>query len=189
MARNLPWTNADGLQVEFANYWTDPANFVNRPRAVNKLGLVKEIELDIDLTRMTAGTVSYTADLNNDGTPDGFSDHDCAIPANASILDAIFVSTQTAVGGTSLAVGTFKKDGTAVSANSIMTATEGVTANFTLGKRVYGAGALVAATAGTAGVGANNVYVGLTTVGTFTAGKGVLVIRYIEGAAGSASND
>jgi hypothetical protein len=184
-----PWTNADGLQVEFGNFWSDPKNFVNRARSVSKLGFVKELVVDVDLKRIASGTVSYTADLNNDGTADGFSDHDAAIPANASVLDTIFVSTETAAGGTSLKVGIFKKDGTAVDDDFMVTATEGVTANFTLGKRVYGAGAGVATTAGTAGVGANNVYVGLTATGTFTAGKGFLVIRYIEGAAASVSND
>lgn len=189
MTRSLPWTNADGLQVPFGNYWSSPENFVNRAQAVNRLGIIKELAVDVDFTRIPTGTVAYTIDLNNDGTADGFSDGDLAIAANASIIGAYFVSTQTAVGGTSFTVGTYKKDGTAVAATGFFTATEGVTANMTVGKRINGAGALVSATAGTAGVGANNVYVGIGTTGTFTAGKGVLVITYVEGAPQAVSND
>lgn len=179
-----PWTNADGLQVPFGNYWNDPTNFVNKSRAVNTLGAVKQIEIDVDLTRLSVGVVSYSADLNNDGTVDGFHDGDVRLPANASITQAVLVmKTAAASGGAAtLIVGTFKKDGTAIDADGIVTLTEGVVANMNaIGKRVYGAGAHVSATAGTAGVGTSNAYIGLT-VGTaaFTAGTARLIIEYID---------
>lgn len=175
------WQNADGLQVPFGSYWNDPTNFVNKARVSSTLGHVKQLVVDVDLTRIAAGTVSYSADLNNDGTADGFHDGDVRLPANASVLRATYIAKTAAAGGTSITVGTYKKDGTAIAATGLVTATEGVIANFNAaGKRTYGAGSLVAASAGTAGVGTSNAYVGIATVGTFTAGTGVLVIEYID---------
>jgi len=176
-----PWTNADGLQVSFGNYWTDPTNFVNKARAINDLGVIKQIALDVDFTRIPTGTVSYSADLNNDGTIDGFHDGDIRLPLNASVLRATLVMRIAAAGGTSFTVGTYNKAGTAIVATGLITATEGVLANVNaVGKRVFGAGALVAAAAGTGGVGTANAYIGVSTTGTFTAGTGILLVEYID---------
>lgn len=176
-----PWTNADGLQVEFGSYWTDPKNFVNRARAVDTSGYVKQIVIDYDLTRIANGETFYPADLNNDGTRDGFSDKDVRLPANASVLRVTQVAKTAAAGGTSWTLGTYQKNGTAISANSLITATEGVTANQNaVGKRLYGNGALVASTAGTAGVGSVPGFLALTVTGTFTAGTGFIIIEYVE---------
>lgn len=172
------WTNADGLQVKFPNYWNDKKNFTNRPRAVETDGNIKELVFDYDLSLAPAG-VQYTADLNNDGTADGFDLMDTYLPAYSSVLRVTLLVTEAAAGGTSVALGTFLQNGTAISANSLITATEGVLANLdTKGARVYGAGALVSASVETASVGANDAFIGLTTVGTFTAGKGRIIIEY-----------
>jgi hypothetical protein len=174
-----PWTNADGLQVKFANYWNDRSNFVNRPRATKFDGMVNQLVIDYDLV-FPAG-VQYTADLNNDGTADGFDLMDTYLPAFSSVLRTVLYVTEAAAGGTSISLGTFQRTGTAISATSLITATEGVLANLdTVGARTYGAGALNAATAETASVGANDAYVGLTLNGTFTAGKGKIIIDYIN---------
>lgn len=177
-----PTTNEDGLQIKYGNYWTDTRNFANVPRAIaGKGGTVKEIVLDYDLAVLGAAGVSYTSDLNNDGTRDGFSTGDCGLPAFASVLRATLLVTEAAAGGTSVKLGTFLLNGTAVADNSIITATEGVLANLDLkGARVYGNGALVATTAETASVGVNDVYLALTVAGTFTAGKGRILIEYID---------
>lgn len=174
-----PWTNADGLQVKFANYWNDKTNFVNRPRAIEMDGMVKQLVIDYDLV-VPAG-VQYTADLNNDGTIDGFDLGDTYLPAFASVLRTVLYVTEAAAGGTSISLGTFQRNGTAISATSLITATEGVLANLdTVGARTYGAGALNASAVETASVGANDAYVGLTVTGTFTAGKGKIIIEYID---------
>lgn len=174
-----PWTNADGLQVKFANYWNDKTNFVNRPRAVEMDGMVKQLVIDYDLV-VPAG-VQYTADLNNDGTADGFDIGDTYLPAFASVLRTVVYVTEAAAGGTSITLGTFQRSGTVISANSLITATEGVLANLdTVGARTFGAGALNASAVETASVGANDAYVGLTVTGTFTAGKGKIIIEYID---------
>lgn len=185
----LPWHNPDGLEVKFGNYYRDPSNFVNRARVLNVVGSRKTIEVDVDFTLIPTGTTTFTTDLNNDGTAEGFNTGDTYIPANASITDVIFVTSVAATGGTSFTVGTYKLDGTTVSANSLITATEGVLANINAaGKKVMGAGALTATTAGTAGVGANNVFVGITATGTFTAGKGRLIISFLDPLADAAAN-
>jgi hypothetical protein len=176
-----PWTNPDGLQVEFGNYWSDPKNFVNRARSVSTAGEVRQIVIDYDLRRIDAGTTYFPADLNNDGTNDGFSDKDVRLPANASVLRVTMVAKTAAVGGTSWTLGTYQRDGTVISATSLITATEGVTANQNaVGKRLYGNGALVATTAGTAGVGTVPAFLALSVVGTFTGGTGKIVIEYVE---------
>jgi hypothetical protein len=56
------------------------------PAAVVTAGNVKELEIDFDLSKIPTGTVSYHADLDNDGTLDGWSDEDAYLPANASIV-------------------------------------------------------------------------------------------------------
>jgi hypothetical protein len=179
---SAPWTNPDGLQVKFPNYYRNPANFVNRPRELaSRGGLIKEIVIDYDLARLGANGVSYTSDLNNDGTLDGFNTGDVSLPANASVLRVTLVASEAAVGGTSITLGTFGLTGTAISATSLITATEGVIANLnTIGGRTYGAGALVAASVDTAGVGTADAYIALTASGTFTAGKGRILIEYID---------
>jgi hypothetical protein len=185
-----PWNNADGLSVKFGNYWSDPKNFTNKSWSVSTMGPIQVLEMDYDLSKIANGTVGYPADLNNDGTADGFTDEHPALPAGASILRVTLVATTAAAGGTSFTVGTYRKTGAAVAATGLVTATEGVLANVdTVGKRVYGAGALTASAAGTAGVGANNVWVGLGVTGTFTAGKGKIIIEYVEGAPRAAAND
>jgi len=177
---NGQWVNADGLVVKFPQYYADPYNRLNQQRNVNTLGALWQYEIDVDLTQLPTAT-NFTTDIGNTGTLNGWSLGDAYIPANASVTRVIWVTTVGAVGGTSLTIGTYLQAGTAVSATGLMTATEGVIANMaTAGQRIYGAGALVSTTAGTAGVGTKNVYVGIATTGTFTAGQGKLIIEYID---------
>lgn len=179
----MPYTNADGLVVRNPQDFAKNLNGENRTTYLVTYGAINQLEIDVNLAKISAGgTVNYSSDNNNDGTLDGFNTGDVYIPANSTVLRVIYVATEAAAGGTSFTVGTYGVNGTAISANSLITATEGVLANVNAaGKRVYGAGALVAATAGTAGVGTADAYVGIATTGTFTAGKGRLIIEYIDG--------
>jgi hypothetical protein len=176
------WTNADGLQVPFGNYWSDPVNFNNRTRALNQnFGYIKQIIYPYDLSRIAAGTVAYTDDLNNDGTRDGFDAGDIYLPAYSSVLRVTLLVKTAAAGGTSITFGTYQKAGTAIAATGLITATEGVIANLdTVGARTYGAGALVSTSVETASVGAVDAYIALATVGTFTAGTGVILVDYVD---------
>lgn len=177
----MAWQNADGLQVRFGSDWKEAALRTNRPGTLSTAGAVKQLEIDVDLKQIPAGGVLYTADLNNDGTRDGFYSGDVRLPAHSSVLRATLIMGEAAAGGTSITVGTYLASGSAVAATGLITATEGVLANMNAaGKRVYGAGSLVSATAGTGGVGAADVYIGIGATGTFTAGKGRLVIEYVD---------
>lgn len=174
------WTNADGLVVKFPQVFADPAQRTNKATGTEEiLGAVSQIIIPYDLTKLAAGTTSYTQDLDNDGVTDGFSEHDVHVPALTTIRSATVLPTITAAGGTSITVGTYRRVGTAISANSLVTATEGVTANLVAGNKVTGNGALCAAGLGvaTAGVGANNAWLGITVAGTFTAGAGFIIVE------------
>jgi hypothetical protein len=175
------WHNADGLEVRFQDYWRDPGNFVNKARAVSTLGTTKQLVIDYDLTRIAAGTTSFTSDLNNDGTVDGFNTGDIYLPAYSSVREAVLYVSEAAAGGTSIKLGIFGLDGTVVDDDFLITATEGVKANIdSIGSRTFGAGVGVATTAETASVGSADAYLALTVAGTFTAGKGKIVINYVD---------
>ena len=176
-----PWQNADGLQVPFANYWNDAKNFVNKPRIIQSYGPEKVMQIDYDLTKLTDATVSYSADLDNDGTADGFSLEDIALPAYASVTRCIIIPSVAAAGGTSIKLGTFALTGAEIDNDYLITATAGAkTALDTKGARCYGDGVGLATTVETASVGAADAYLAFTTSGTFTAGKGKIYIYYID---------
>jgi hypothetical protein len=164
--------NKDGLTVQMqGDYQKFNSPYVNRARAVLCDGPVKWIVMDVDLELVTAGSVYYPVDLNNDGTRDGFTTGEAYIPAGASILRAFAVGTEVGVGGTSFSIGTYDVAGSAISATGIMTTTEGVIANIgTVGEKMTCTGALVSQTSGTVGITADS-YLGVTCTGTFTAGK------------------
>lgn len=179
----MPWTNPDGLQVRFASDWKANALRYNRPGVVNSYGRIKEIVVDVDLKKLPAGATNFSADLNNDGTFDGFYNGDVRIPANSSIVGGQLTMGEAAAGGTSIEVGLWTKAGVAIDSDGLLLPASGVTANMAKGDRINLDGAFVAATAGTNGIGAADGYIGITTVGTFTAGRGQLVIQYVEAAA------
>jgi hypothetical protein len=176
------WQNADGLPVKFPQVYADPAQRINKPVALaSDQKAVQEILIPFDLSKLAAGTTSYTTDLTNSGTTTGFAEHDAHIPANSTVLSTDVVFGVTGAGGTSITVGLYKADGTAISANGLVTATEGVTANMTVGKTIVGAGTLaVAASNVRTGIGASNAWPAITTAGTFTAGSGYVLIRYVD---------
>ena len=187
---SVPYTNADGLVEKFPNYYKDPEYKINRPRAVVTNGAIKQIVIDVDLTKIANTAVTYTSDLNNDGTLDGFNDGDCYLPANSNILRAFYYVTEAAAGGTSIAIGTFGKTGTAIDADFFLNTTDGAKAKLdTLGAcitargvglvdlAIDGDGAVT--TVEKAGVGTADAYIAITGAGTWTAGKGIFVIEYI----------
>lgn len=178
--RTPPWANADGLKVKEPNYYRNPANFVNVPRTIQGDNALKVIEIDVDLSKLASGEITYTWDNDNDGAPDGFQEDDVFLPKNSVVISAYWVSTLTAVGGTSVKIGTFQKDGTVIADNNIFTATELVTANMAVGMKNQGAGALTATAAGTAGSGSVDAYVAMTATGTYTAGKAKVIIKYLD---------
>lgn len=180
------WVNADGVRVPFGQYHTNPRNHgVNRARGLNAFGSIKQIEIDYDLTHVPAGGTFYPTDLNNNGTPNGFTEHDACIPARAAILRAYLVASESAAGGTNINVGVYEKDGTAIDADGIFAAV--ITADMAVGEVTAGNGALVlhsqtlgANRTGAASVGADDAFVSLSATGTFTAGKGRIIVEYLD---------
>lgn len=165
----MSWNNADGLYIEHGR---ENVRKTNRAQSVKQFGSTSEIQIKFDLGGMTAGT-KFPADLNNDGTMDGFTTAHTVIPDQAVIESAvIYMTDEAAAGGTSVAVGTFQVNGTAIDADGLVTAVNGATADLIANARVAGTGAQVAT-----GV-TQAAYIALVTVGTFTAGKGTLIIKY-----------
>lgn len=170
------WQNADGLQVRFGGFHADPAERSNKAASVVNAGARKEIVVDFDLTLLGADGVSFTSDLNNDGTKNGFNSGDTFIPAGASVESCKVIMNTAAAGGTSLAVGTHELDGTAIAPYGLVTPSNGATANLTVGTIVTGSGADI----GEHVHATKDGYVSLTVAGTFTAGTGRVVITYID---------
>lgn len=168
------WYNADGLLVE---YGRSRKREKNQPKAVNTDGHIVEVKFPFDLSVHTTGT-TYTTDRNNDGTKDGFNGGDTFIPDQAHILSAeVFMFDTAGASGTAITVGTFQEDGTAIDADGLVTAANGAVANLTANARVAGSGALI-----NTGV-TQKSYLGLVASGTFTAGKGYVLIKYAYGGA------
>lgn len=153
------WTNSDGLEVRFVN----PEAGATGAELVG--GAIKELVVDFDFaTAITAAA-------------DG---HESYIPAGSYILSASLIVTTaaTSAGTATLTIGLAQKDGTVIDADGI----DATIALAALGsaKVVKCDGALAG---GTASIGSANgyVYTTPTTAGdAFTAGRGKLVIEYIE---------
>lgn len=178
------WKNADGLPVYFPQHYVDAAQRTNKPTGDKSFGVTRQIVIPFDLSKLAASTTSYTTDLDNDGTTDGFTEHDPHIPANSTVTKCVAYVTTTAVGGTSITVGAYKADGTIVSANGFLTATEGVTANLVKGQGIVGNGTLCNTSSQVIPVvAATNTWPAIVTAGTFTAGAGFIVLDYVDLAA------
>jgi hypothetical protein len=177
------WINAEGIRVSFGSRYSDDAHYLNRLRALNSMGPLKYLEMDVDLAKVAAGATGYPEDLDNDGTADGFTDHDAYIPAQAQITRCMFISTEAAADGTSVNIGTYQKDGTVIDADGLFAAL--LTAEAGLGEISYGDGADVEASGiGVTRASSNlDAYVAIENTGTFTAGKGRLIIEYLDGIA------
>lgn len=155
------WHNADGLPVRFGSDQGKRQGVLgmNRAGVTNHLGAYQELEFEVDLTG--AARTTYTADLNNDGTMDGFEKGlDTPLPANCKVISVDYIQHVAPAGGTSWQVGTYQLNGTVDNATGILTAAQA-------------AGAQVG-TSLTA-----DRYLAVTTVGTYTAGKVTVVVRYI----------
>lgn len=159
------WHNPDGLPVRFGRDVgkRQASSGITRGSVVNTLGNTKELVLQVDLEG--AARTTYTADRNNDGTLDGFEvGLDTPLPSGALILDVRAVVHETPAGGTTFSVGTFQVDGDAIDAD---------------GLAVASATALGADGAQVGTELSEEAYVGVVTVGTYTAGKLTLIVTFI----------
>lgn len=156
------WTNSDGLEVRF-----------NGPEAgdtgagVATLGSVKNIVLDFDF----ATAITAAADS-----------HEAFIPAGSYIVGAYLIVTTaaTSAGTATLSIGLAQKDGTVIGGGAGTIDSAIALGALAAAKVVRCDGTLAG---GTASIGSANGYVYTTpTTGgdAFTAGRGKLVIEYIE---------
>lgn len=182
MADLKEWYNADGLKVRFAGYQGQKRSRKNVFVEVETDGNYREFICNYDLTLIPTTTTSYSTDRNNDGTVDGYNQGDIAIPANAIVLSCDVFAQVAAAGGTNIEVGTYQESGTVIDRDGLVTATEGVTANLSAYKRVIGVGAQLADANAETGIGSVAGYPGIYTNGTFTAGTGKIVLRFVEAA-------
>ena len=154
------YINQDGLEVRFGS---DIGNRGAKAGVTTGAGKRRELVLDVDLVALGAGGISFTADLNNDGTKDGFNPSNTPLPIGAVIDQVRIITLTTPAGGTSFAVGTYQENGTVVDADGIWTDAGAAGAQV---------GAVVASATGP-------WYVAVDATGTYTAGRIKIVVEYI----------
>ena len=150
----VDWVNSDGLLVRFG-----PNQGVRGAKAGVTTGAGKRRELVFTVDLAGPARTIFTADLNNDGTNDGFSGLDTPLPAGALILSQQVRTLITPAGGTNFAVGTYQKNGTLDTAAGIRT--------------TAGANGTQVGTQLTA-----DRYLAVTTTGTYTAGRVQIIVEY-----------
>ena len=183
MADLKEWYNADGLKVRMPGYHGQKRARKNTFVEVVTTGNYREAVCHYDLTLLPTTTVSYSTDRNNDGTVDGYNSGDFFIPANANVVLCNVHALVTAVGGTDIEVGGYQENGTVIDRDGLITAANAPIANLAASELVIGTGANLSDANGEVGVGANNYYPGIYANGTYTAGTGKIVIRWVEAAA------
>lgn len=171
MSTSELWTNADGLVVRYGTEAGEP--LAGNPGEVLTLGAKKQLVIDFTYDNLPG----YTADLNNDGTLDGFQEQlTPAIPAYSYIESAILIATVdwATASSAALTIGLQQEDGTEIDNDGIDASI--AASALDLGDVVNCDGALVG---GTVSTGANRGFVRATNTNTFTTGAAKLVITYI----------
>lgn len=160
------YTNQDGLEVRFGK---DIGNRGGKAGVTTGAGKLRELVLDVDLTTLPAGGVSFTADLNNDGTLDGFNSSNTPIPIGSLIHSVRIIEREPLAGGgvgAGVTVGTYQENGTVVDADGIATNAAGA------------AGAQIG-TVVSAATGPWFVAVDATGDAVFTAGRLKIIVEYM----------
>lgn len=112
------YINNDGLEVRFGSSIGDRGQKVGVTTGAGKR---REFVIEVDLAELGAGGTGFTADLNNDGTNDGFNPSNGSIPAGYRIVNVNPVVLETPAGGTSYALGTYRENGTVVDVDGLWT--------------------------------------------------------------------
>lgn len=152
--RDSVWKNVDGLEVGFGR--RDTKN--QEAGSIEVKGQVRQVELEIYSDKSAT-----TASVKN-----------AVIPVGAVIVGATLQVSTAFAGGTSVQVGSISTDGTVIDTDAFITPAAGAVANLTAGAVLEGAGAAV----GTTVTHPTNITYTLT--GTFTAGRGTLLVEYIQ---------
>lgn len=164
----VQWTNDDGLQVPFGqDQARETASIPGKAIGGVKQYYVVDINWD-DLP-------TFTADLNNDGTRNGFSDSDAYIPAGSYITKATLIVETLFAGGTDYDLGFYEQDGTVIDAVEIDEAVALTVLDGANDVHICD-GAIVGGILSTT----LDSYLVVAETGTFTAGKMKLVIEYYQ---------
>ena len=151
------WTNPDGLEVRFGN---DIGKRGSKAGVTTGAGKRRELVLTVDLPSLGAGGTGFTADIDNDGTLDGFNPSNTPLPAGAKIVLVTPIVLTTPAGGTSFSLGTYQENGTVDDAAGLWT-------------DAGAAGAQVGATLTAAR------FVAAKATGTYTAGVVKFIVEYM----------
>ncbi len=149
--RENTWTNADGLTIGFGA--ADTKNL--EAGSIQTKGRVHQIELE----------VYYDQDPNTPSVKNAY------VPAGAHILRADLAISESFVGGTNLKAGTVRSSDGSTDSDALILAT--TPANLTANSVVVGTGAIVG------DVTANDFQLSYATTGSFTAGRGTLLVEYV----------
>lgn len=148
--------NSDGLLLRFGR-----DQGVRGAKAGVTTSTTKRNELVLVVDLEGAARTIYSTDRNNDGTADGFSGLDTPLPAGARLLSQTAIVLEAEAGTTpDFTVGTYQLNGTVDDAAGIRAA-----------------GGANGAQIGTQLAAAR--YVGVTTVGTHTAGIVKIIVEYM----------
>ena len=162
------WQNDDGLTVRFGQ---DQARETKSLMAkTSNAGPYGYMIVDINYDDLP----TFTTDLNNDGTNNGFSDQDAYIPTGSIITKATFIVETAFAGGTHYDVGLYDKAGSAIDLDGIED--DLLLAELAANEAHHANGALVGATV----LVTSDAYLVVAATGTFTAGKAKLVIEYLQ---------
>jgi len=163
------WTNDDGLQVPFGqNQARETKSIMGKAPVAGAPVEYMVAELNFD------DLPTFTADLNNDGTLNGFSDSDAYIPKGAYITRAWLIVSTGFASGTSYDLGLYEQDGTVIDANGLDAAV--AVADMGANEAVDMNGQLVA----TQDLLLQDAYLVVAATGTYTAGVARIVIEYIQ---------
>lgn len=159
--------NSDGVYRRYGR----PRNTQGMPGEQQHLGPGgRNLEFDLVFDDLP----DFTADLDGDGTDDGWSGNDMFIPSGSFIKSAYIVVEDAFAGGTSYNVGLYEVDGTVIDADGIDAGV--AVADLAADSAVVCDGALVG---GTATTGSADAYLRVVPTGTFTAGKARLFVEYL----------
>ena len=76
----MGWHNDDGLYIKYGTEKAEKAN----GGSLHTKGAISELKFTFDFEDL----VTFTSDLNNNGTKNGFSNQDARIPSGAHIISA-----------------------------------------------------------------------------------------------------
>jgi len=169
MARNATWTNSDGLVVGFGTHTAD-----NNVGAVSAEGPIKTLVKELpDATALEATSAVTVASI---------APQEVVIPRGSRILEASFqvITAFTTSASGALDIGTHSAAAVDDDPNGIDAAIA-VTALDAVGAVVACNGALVGGVTSAGAVSTSDVVVTFSyDTGVFTAGSGILTVRYIE---------